>query len=113
MVGIAAILVLALALYTYLYIRYRRIQERIQDSLTGKVQHMEKLVPPQEYEPFLPGSRLTDRMSELGKELDQLEVKPEIRRPHKKTAKRRGIVSSRGDIRKSYIVDALLERPKF
>ncbi len=113
MIGLVIILALALALYAYLYIRYRNIQERMQDLLTGKVQHMEKLVPPKEYEPFLPGSRLKDRMGDLGQELDHLEVKPEIRRPHKKTAKRRGIVSSRGDIRKSYIVDALLERPKF
>lgn len=113
MTGIVVLLLSALALYLLLYLRYRRIQARIRDTLPGRVQHSERLEPPKEVQPFLPGSRLQDRMADLGKELETLEVKPEVRKTPKKTAKRRSVVRSHADIRRSYIVDTLLERPKF
>lgn len=113
MVGLTGIILSALALYGYLYLRYRRIQARVRDTLPGRVQHSEQLEPPKEVEPFLPGSRLQERMADFGKELDTLEVTPEVSKPKKKTAKRRSVIRGHADIRRSYIVDALLERPKF
>jgi hypothetical protein len=113
MIGILLILASALGLYVFLYQRYQRIQANMRDVLSGRVQHMERLPPPAVYEPFLPGSRLQDRMGDLGRGLDSLEVTPEVTRAKKRTARRRSLVRGHADIRRSYIIDALLEKPKF
>jgi len=111
--GILAIILIFLGLYGYLFLRHWLGNLRRKDSYLGGVQHAPKLAPEHVPAPVLPGSRLGERVEGRPKELDSLEVKATFKRIPKKTARRRGIISSKSDIRKSYIVDALLERPKF
>lgn len=114
MLGLVAIILSILALYGFLYLRYLRIRANMTQTLTGNVQYSVRRAPSGEPEPFLPGSLLRDRMKDLGKELDDLEVKAEVSpKSRSRKDRRRGVIRSRADIRRSYIVDALLERPKF
>ncbi|MEO0473804.1 MAG: hypothetical protein AAF206_29610 [Bacteroidota bacterium] len=102
----------ALLVIAYLGLRYLRLLLRTKDSNYGGVQ---RSLRPSEKKAtegaFLPGSRvdIDDLFAEIDKELDNgLEV--EIL--GKKSAMQQ-MFGSKNDIKRSYIIDAILERPKF
>ncbi|MEM9986949.1 MAG: hypothetical protein AAF804_17795 [Bacteroidota bacterium] len=114
MLGPLILIGLILATFALLYLRYLALQRRMKEAGSGSVQYTGKMEPPKlDDDLFLPGSRLGERMDGRPSELANLEVTPEVNKPKKRTARRRGIIRDRADIRRSYIVDALLERPKF
>lgn len=115
MLGPLIPVIFALVLLAVLYLRYRSLLRRTREHGTGSTQYLARQEPPKGAEGLaLPGSRLGERAGPgKGAGLTNLEVTPEVIKTQKKTARRRGIIRSRADIRKSYIVDALLERPKF
>jgi hypothetical protein len=116
MLGLLILLLLLLVSTGLLYFRYVLSWRRSERGSYGGVQHTTRMPAPKlGDELFLPGSRLGERVDSRDKELDTLEVKAEITRPKKKKnqTRHRGIIRNKADIRRSYIVDALLERPKF
>lgn len=99
-------------LFLYLLLRYLWIVSGLKDSNSGGVQHSARLEPTRlSEEPFLPGSR-------AGMEDSVARIKEEMSRGLKiQTFKKRGNsrrpFNTKADIRRSYIIDAILERPKW
>jgi len=88
-----------------LYIRYLRNRYVLPNRTTGNLQQLNKRPPKVDTTlPFLPGSKVGEK-----KYLEDLEVR--VTTPKKK--KKLRYFSSKEDIRRSYIIDALLEKPKF
>ncbi len=115
MLGPLVPIVILLGIIGFLYLRFQALQRRMREEGSGSTQYLAKMPPAKTGEElFLPGSRLGERSGPgKGAGLADLEVKAEVTKVQKRTARRRGIIRSRADIRKSYIIDALLERPKF
>ena len=97
-----------------MYLRVLRLKYGLKDSNYGFVQHSPKTIPVNKEDLVLPGSRskpvgsgLEDVKATLEKGLTV--SKPALRR--RKTKKRP--FTTREDIRRSYLIDALLERPRF
>ena len=108
------IILLMVALFTaFLFFRHLRIQLGFKDSNYGRVQHTQRLPKTKEkQETFLPGSRadLPDAVDEIAKAMEEgLEVFQ-----FKKKKKNKGNpLGSKLDMKRAYIIDAILERPKF
>ncbi|MEZ4829925.1 MAG: hypothetical protein R3C61_27125 [Bacteroidia bacterium] len=97
----------------YLYLRHLWTKLGFKDSNYGGVQNMPRLV---EYklteEAFLPGSRAgeADSLEKIAKVMAEgLEIQ---KFKNKKKAKPR-VFTSKRDFQRAYIIDALLEKPKF
>ena len=95
----------------FLYFRHLRIQLGFKDSNYGRVQHTQRLPKPKEAQGnFLPDSRanLPDAVDEIAKAMEEgLEVF-QFRRKRKNNP-----MGSKLDMKRAYIIDAILERPKF
>ncbi|MEL6695739.1 MAG: hypothetical protein AAFU33_22730 [Bacteroidota bacterium] len=97
------ILLSLLVIALLLYVRYLRVRVGLGDSAGGGVQRMPQRAPTRPLnEAFLPGSR-TGSSSKKDKEEEPAPRKKRKARPF----------TSKADIKRSYIIDALLERPKF
>lgn len=100
------------AIFLYLLLRYLWIASGFKDSNSGGVQHTSKLDPPKpKEEPFLPGSRagMDDAVARIQEEMKHgLKIQT-----FKKRRNAYRPFSSKQDIRRSYIIDAILERPKW
>lgn len=99
-------------LFLYLGLRYLWIIAGLKDNNSGAVQHSSRAIPPNlSQEPFLPGSRagMGDAVAQLQEEMKQgLKIQT-----FKKRSNAYRPFSSKQDIRRSYIIDAILERPKW
>lgn len=115
MLGPLIPVVIVLVLIALLYLRYRSRMNRMDGDSSGSTQYLARQEPPKGAEGLaLPGSRLGERAGPgKGAGLANLQVKAEVTKVARKPSRRRGLIRSRADIRKSYIVDALLEKPKF
>lgn len=99
-------LALIVGLLLFLFIRYLQMRAGLKDQFSG-VQHASRKDPPApDEEIFLPGSRLGSSALP-GVTIDRPES------PQKTSSKAKRLFRSKEDIRRSYIIDALLERPKF
>ncbi|MEL6624309.1 MAG: hypothetical protein AAFQ83_13535 [Bacteroidota bacterium] len=99
------ILLSLLVIALLLYVRYLRVRVGLGDSAGGGVQRMPQRAPTRPLnEAFLPGSRTgSSSKKDKGKEEEPAPRKKRKARPF----------TSKADIKRSYIIDALLERPKF
>ncbi|MEM7375236.1 MAG: hypothetical protein AAF587_41965 [Bacteroidota bacterium] len=94
------------------YIRYLRLKYGLKDSNSGGVQHINQMPPKVNNDDLaLPGSR-------VGIDKRILKVKEEMSHglhieTYKKTKPKRKLGMTRADLKRSYMIDALLERPKF
>lgn len=97
-----------LGVLSFLLIRYLRMQLGLREQgYGGGVQHSPKLEPDLGNEEiFLPGSRVSD-LVDSDAELAAYDVQASS------SSKAKRLFRSKEDIRRSYIIDALLERPKF
>ncbi|MEO0896899.1 MAG: hypothetical protein AAFY71_10900 [Bacteroidota bacterium] len=89
-----------------LYIIYLRNKYIVPNQTTANVQTLPKKEPPKDHsEAFLPGSKVDNNAASFIDELyEGLEENKKKRpRPFK----------SKADIRRAYIVDAILEKPKY
>ena len=106
-----SILIGILLLLLYLFFRYLRIHFGLKDSNYGGVQHSLQVPPAVSTEElFLPGSRADeeDAVIKIKKALEEgLEVKVSKASKHKK------LFRNKQDIKRAYIIDKLLERPKW
>ncbi|MEL6131769.1 MAG: hypothetical protein AAFR59_00145 [Bacteroidota bacterium] len=105
MQALLSIILLLVIISLLLYIRYLRVRAGLGDNAGGGVQRMPQRAPSRPLnEAFLPGSRST------GKKKEEKEEKPKSGDIKRKKARP---FTSKADIKRSYIIDALLERPKF
>lgn len=94
------------------YIRYLRLKYGLKDSNSGGVQHISQLAPKVSSDDLaLPGSRLGEdqRLKKVKEEMSHgLHIET-----YKKSKTKRKLDMTRMDLKRSYMIDALLERPKF
>ncbi|MEM7659417.1 MAG: hypothetical protein AAF399_25080 [Bacteroidota bacterium] len=106
------LLIVLLSLFGFLLFRYLRIRFGFKDSNYGGVQHIRQREPKPDVENLaLPGSRMgtEKRVADVREEMKQeLHIQT-----YRDAGKKRKLFVSKADIKRSYIIDALLERPKF
>ncbi|GAB4420341.1 MAG: hypothetical protein OHK0039_33810 [Bacteroidia bacterium] len=99
----------------YLYVRYLLLRLGLKDSKSGGVQHTPRAIPPKPRsdEPFLPGSRMglpDENSSELIHHI-MSEGLAIYRQQYIKPRYTRRLFTSKQDIRRSYFIDALIDKP--
>jgi hypothetical protein len=105
-------IVLSLPLF-YLFLVYLRNRFGFKDKNYGGIQRSPRLEPPKEPEAeFLPGSE-TRRSAELDDILDELEAEAKRTRLAMHSKPKRRIFLTHKEVVRSYIIDALLDKPKF
>ena len=112
MPAILVVLLVLLAIAALLWFRYLQIRLGFKDSNYGGVQHIRQMPPkPDPQAISLPGSRMGE--AQLVEDLRK-EMKQELHiQTYGKNKYKRRLFVSKADIRRSFIIDSLLERPKF
>ncbi|WNJ20524.1 hypothetical protein [Pontibacter sp. G13] len=113
MEAVVATLVVLFLLVGYLFYRHLRMRLGIKDSNYGGVQHISRQPPPPPpHEEFLPGSRANLPNAVEALEQETQGVSSPYEEP-KRTSNRRKVYKSKEDIKRSYMLEALLEKPKW
>ncbi len=105
---LAAVLILG---FVFFYWRYIKIRFGLKDSNNGAVQHSRRAVPPPSAEDlFLPGSHMEQDQQEIL--MEHIKNTPQIEQisPNRKKKK---LFRNKEDIKRAYIADALLDKPKW
>ena len=110
--ALLALVVLVAGGLGFMYLRVLRLKYGHKDSNYGFVQHSPKTIPENKEDLVLPGSRSQPKLSELEDVKETLEAGLRVVKSPPQKAKIRPF-NTREDIRRSYLIDALLERPKF
>lgn len=105
------IIIALLAFMAYLWIRYLLRRSGIKGSNIGMVQHAPQWIPPPPPPSgFLPGSRVSDRAATRERD-NALNAGPQIEQIRFRRVRRQG--PDRKDMRRSFMMDALLDKPKW
>ena len=92
---------------TYIGFRYIRIKFGFKDNNYSGVQRISRKSPPKKSsEAFLPGSRSGEDSS-----VEMLKKHLAVDEPRKKKKKQKTIFTSKLDIKRAYIIDAILDKP--
>lgn len=107
------ILIGLFCLLAYLLVRYLRIRIGLKDSNYGGVQHSLREVPPPPPESlFLPGSR-SDNAPTVAEIMQELEKDMKVQKNIGRKRKREPVFQNKLDIKRAYIIDAILDKPKW
>ncbi|MDX2247695.1 MAG: hypothetical protein SF052_13000 [Bacteroidia bacterium] len=108
------IILLAIAAFMgFLYFRHLWVKLGFKDNNYGGVQNMPRLAEAKNHEEaFLPGSRSgqDDSLEKIAKVMAE---GLEIQKLTKRKKQRPRLFTSKKDFQRAYIIDALLEKPKF